>query len=96
MMICPLELETPRDFSRTTLSQLAAREASWLAGVLRRGVASAGGARPWPEGREARIRLRAYLKAQQRGFAPGGEVDDWIEAEREIDAAIPDDDSAGR
>jgi hypothetical protein len=27
-------------------------------------------------------------KAQQRGFAPGRELDDWLEAEREIDASF--------
>ncbi|MBV8033089.1 MAG: DUF2934 domain-containing protein [Betaproteobacteria bacterium] len=26
----------------------------------------------------------AYYKAKARGFAPGGEVQDWIEAEREV------------
>jgi hypothetical protein len=26
----------------------------------------------------------AYYRAQQRGFSAGGEVDDWLEAEREI------------
>jgi Tfp pilus assembly protein FimV len=28
----------------------------------------------------------AYRKAQVRDFAPGGEVEDWLEAEREVDA----------
>lgn len=27
---------------------------------------------------------RAYCKAQKRGFEPGHEMDDWLEAEREI------------
>jgi len=26
----------------------------------------------------------AYFKAKARGFVPGGEVQDWIEAEREV------------
>ena len=26
----------------------------------------------------------AYYRAQQRGFAPGHELDDWIEAEAEV------------
>jgi hypothetical protein len=30
----------------------------------------------------------AYFKAAQRGFAGGGELDDWIEAEAEIDALL--------
>lgn len=37
---------------------------------------------------EDRYRLiaeRAYFKAEERGFAPGGEVADWLAAEIEID-----------
>ncbi|HEY8537269.1 MAG TPA: DUF2934 domain-containing protein [Steroidobacteraceae bacterium] len=40
------------------------------------------------EERELRIAELAYSKAQQRGFAPGRELDDWLEAEREIDASF--------
>ena len=29
----------------------------------------------------------AYYRAQRRGFTPGGEVDDWLEAEREIEGS---------
>ena len=32
------------------------------------------------------IRLRAYFRAEQRGFAPGYMWDDWLAAEREVDA----------
>jgi hypothetical protein len=31
------------------------------------------------------IREAAYFKAEKRGFAPGHELDDWLEAEEEID-----------
>ena len=44
-----------------------------------------------PEGaasdRLERIARRAYELAQQRGFTPGAELDDWLQAEREIDAS---------
>jgi hypothetical protein len=43
------------------------------------------------EGRDERIARAAYRLAEQRGFAPGGEVEDWLAAEREIDG-----DSSGR
>ncbi len=33
---------------------------------------------------EERIRLRAYEIYQARGQAPGHELEDWLEAEREI------------
>lgn len=32
------------------------------------------------------IAERAYYKALNRGFAPGFELEDWLEAEREITA----------
>ena len=38
------------------------------------------------ESREARIAEAAYWRAESRGFTPGRELDDWLEAEREIDA----------
>jgi len=37
--------------------------------------------------RWARISRRAYELAQQRGFAPGAELSDWLQAEKEIDDA---------
>jgi hypothetical protein len=39
------------------------------------------------EGRHQKIQEAAYFLAEKRGFAPGHELDDWLEAEREIDAA---------
>lgn len=33
-----------------------------------------------------RIRLAAYSAAERRGFEPGHEEDDWLEAERQVDA----------
>ncbi len=36
--------------------------------------------------RAARIAVAAYHRAQHRGFAPGQELEDWLAAEREIDA----------
>ena len=41
-----------------------------------------------PEDRWKMIAIAAYHKAEARGFAPGGEVQDWLEAEREIDILI--------
>jgi hypothetical protein len=35
--------------------------------------------------REARIQERAYELAERCGFSPGREIDDWLEAERDID-----------
>lgn len=48
--------------------------------------ASAGDRMPanWAE-RESLIARIAYFRAQQRGFAPGHELDDWLAAEAEVD-----------
>jgi hypothetical protein len=35
--------------------------------------------------REAMIATAAYYRAEQRGFAPGNELADWLAAEREVD-----------
>jgi hypothetical protein len=35
-----------------------------------------------------RIQHRAYEIAQERGFTPGAELNDWLQAEREIDAEM--------
>jgi len=62
-------------------SKLAAKEAAWVA-------SHAGGFRPIGstiDERERLVRERAYFRAQQRGFVPGYEVEDWLEAERELE-----------
>ena len=65
----------------------------------RQEVAKARSSRPSPEAdagvraarnppeRWAMIAQLAYFRAEQRGFAPGGELQDWLEAEAEVDAA---------
>lgn len=35
--------------------------------------------------RQQRIAQAAYFRAASRGFAPGEELRDWLEAERELD-----------
>lgn len=41
------------------------------------------------------IAVAAYFLAEERGFAPGHELDDWLEAERRIRAAASADPRAG-
>lgn len=40
------------------------------------------------DARRAMIAQAAYLRAERRGFAPGDEVEDWLEAEAEVDALL--------
>lgn len=37
----------------------------------------------------SRIAALAYELARRRGFAPGGELADWLEAERQIEFGAP-------
>lgn len=36
------------------------------------------------EERQKRIAEEAFYRAERRGFAPGGELEDWLEAERAL------------
>jgi hypothetical protein len=38
--------------------------------------------------RRGMIALSAYLRSERRGFAAGGEAEDWLAAEKEIDALL--------
>jgi len=38
--------------------------------------------------RRGMIAKAAYLRAERRGFGPGSEVEDWLIAEREVDALL--------
>jgi hypothetical protein len=38
--------------------------------------------------RRVMIEQGAYLRAERRGFAPGGELEDWMAAEAEVDALL--------
>jgi len=40
------------------------------------------------EARHAMIAASAYLRAERRGFVPGRETEDWLEAEAEVDALL--------
>ena len=41
-----------------------------------------------PERRTEMIAEAAYYRAQTRGFMPGHEIEDWLAAEAEVDAAM--------
>lgn len=41
-----------------------------------------------PEERHELIAVAAYYRAQIRGFAPGAELQDWLEAEVEVDSLL--------
>jgi hypothetical protein len=37
------------------------------------------------DNRETRIAEAAYWRAERRGFEPGHELDDWLQAEKDVD-----------
>jgi len=39
-----------------------------------------------PEERQQLIAQAAYFIAERRGFSPGNEIEDWLQAEAEIEA----------
>lgn len=39
---------------------------------------------PVPQERAAMIAVAAYYRAEKRGFAPGAELEDWLDAEVEV------------
>lgn len=40
------------------------------------------------EERHRMIASIAYFQAERRGFVPGGELEDWLQAEREVDELL--------
>jgi hypothetical protein len=40
------------------------------------------------DARQHMIAVEAYILAERRGFAPGGEVEDWVTAERIVDQRL--------
>jgi hypothetical protein len=41
-----------------------------------------------PEQRAALIAEAAFFRAEKRGFVPGHEIEDWLDAESEVDARL--------
>lgn len=58
------------------------------AGAERAVVAEQGMQRDAPVERWQRVAVAAYFCAERRGFAPGGELEDWLRAEAEIDGPL--------
>jgi len=51
-------------------------------------MAAQSAAAPTPTELERWIAEAAYYRAERRGFAPGGETEDWLAAEAEIKARV--------
>lgn len=79
----------------TTAPKPAARKAAATAKSSNRKTASQASPRaavssptgPSPAEREQMVRMAAYFRAQNRGFQPGYEWEDWLAAEAEVSAS---------
>lgn len=63
----------------------AAKPAAPAKAAARKTVPRAAPAQP---PRDEMVRMAAYFRAEQRGFAPGNEWEDWLAAEAEISALV--------
>jgi Protein of unknown function (DUF2934) len=72
--------------SRFPRFRASLQDARFLSSSPERDAASACSAAPIePAQRWAMIAEAAYYRSEQRAFAPGHELEDWVEAERESD-----------
>ena len=75
--------------SSTRGRRAAPRKASIA--VAKGAATVAKGAAATSVGKEERIAKMAYFLAEARGFALGGELDDWLAAEAQYDATVEND-----
>ncbi len=85
------DIAKPARKSRVTPVKRSADPAAAGAKTVRKkkpatGVIAAG--RVSADERRGMIAKAAYLRGERRGFPPGGEAEDWLAAEMEIDALL--------
>lgn len=70
----------------TNVQQILSNKGDAIDEGLDSGLETSAPADPSPPdtSREGRIRLAAYAAAERRGFEPGFETEDWLEAERQV------------
>ena len=76
----PTDIPRTPDVPVTPPAQSLRKPRSAIPPVLRPAVT--------PEERRAMIAEKAYLLAELRGFTPGGETEDWLAAEIEVDLLL--------
>jgi hypothetical protein len=79
------------EHSTTGIEKVAASRRAAQANTAKAAQRSGADQRRHPlsaEARERLIAMAAYYRAERRGFAPGGELQDWYEAAAEIDRQL--------
>jgi DUF2934 family protein len=59
-----------------------------LRGIKPHSIVTRSGTCIEPDRRQSMIAEAAYYHSERRGFDPGHEVDDWLAAESQVDAAL--------
>ncbi len=57
-------------------------------GFRTRTVSKSSGVSVTPEQRNQLVAKAAYYRAERRGFAPGSELEDWLQAEAEVERTL--------
>jgi hypothetical protein len=84
----PPEEKTPSTTAPPAPTRAAPRAKSSTPRVRKKAVKAPTEATVSEDVRRGMIAEAAYLRAERRGFAPGGEHDDWVAAEAEVDALL--------
>jgi Protein of unknown function (DUF2934) len=78
----------------TTARNTRRKSAMAVVSAGKPGFVAAAAAQPaqWPpidpETKRLMVAEAAYYCAEKRGFAPGGELEDWLEAEAQLEAVL--------
>ena len=85
MSSAPTRTPKAKSASKTALPSTAAARAPAVRANAKKGNAEAqAGPALSAQERQRLIALAAYFRAEKRGFAPGCELQDWVEAEAEV------------
>jgi hypothetical protein len=79
-----IDFESERERSDVMRARRGVKSAQRASGAGERGSRGNGHTDLSKDEINRMIAEAAYLRAARRGFAPGGEMDDWLAAEREI------------
>jgi hypothetical protein len=81
------EEPTPKESSGSQRTQKAATGSDRNRSQTRRAASTQDDHRALsaPDERQRRIELAAYYRAERRGFEPGHELEDWLDAEAETE-----------
>ncbi len=85
-MSAHLDTQSRRSRGKSTIPPVATPAATPTTGVIAAMASQPATERPVdPEARRLAIAAAAYYCAERRGFEPGHELEDWLEAEARID-----------